>query len=376
MLSIPVKKLREGMVIAQSIYSKTGLPFLVKGKALTLQYINRLKKIGIHAVSVITADPTFDVEPPEDVVQEKTRLEAIQIINDVFDDVTNKKAIDVDKLKNISDEIVKEVFVRSENLVQLTDIRMHDTYTFAHSVNVSVLSAIIGKDSGLSSDDMKILVMGGLLHDLGKICVPVEILNKPGRLTNEEFDTIKLHPMEGSKRIREFRWVLPKASILAAMAAQHHEHIDGSGYPKGLLGEQMHPLSKMVAIADVYDALTSERPYKKAYTPSVAYGIMHNTQGHLDEELMESFFNNVAIYPVGTVLETIFGYGIVTECEFGYTRTPTIRIFADIKRHLLDEPFIVNLKLEPKDSIKKEISGNDLMAFTHDLKLDPSKYMT
>ncbi len=375
MLSIPVNKLRDGMVIAQSIYSKTGVAFLVKGKSLTLQYINRLKKIGIGAISVMTADPSFDVEPPEDVVQEKTRLEAIQIINDVFDDISNKKAIDAERLGIISDRIVKDVFARSENLVQLTDIRLHDPYTFAHSVNVAVLSAIIGKGVFLPEDTMRVLVMGGLLHDLGKITVPADILNKPGRLTNEEFDKIKLHPMEGCNRIREFKWVLPKASILAAIAAQHHEHMDGSGYPQGLSGGQIHKLAKIVAIADVYDALTSERPYKKAYTPSVAYSIMHTTKGHLDDELMESFFDNVAIYPVGTVLQTTFGYGIVTECEFGHTRTPTVRIFANKKRSLLRRPITMDLKNEPPDTIEKEISGNDLMAFTHDLSIDPSKYL-
>lgn len=375
MLSIPAKSLREGMVIAQSIYSKAGAAFLVKGKVLTFQYIKRIKKIGIPSVAVTTADPTLKVEPPEDVVQEKTRLDAIRMVHDVFENIKGKKAIDTERLTKITDRIIKDVLTRREHLVQLTDIRLHDTYTFAHSVNVAVLSAMIGKSLRLSDEDMKILVMGGLLHDLGKLSVSPHILNKHGKLTTEEFAAIKAHPMDGSRRIREFRWMLPKASVLAAIAAQHHEHIDGSGYPKGLFGDQTHRFAKMVAIADVYDALTSERPYKKAYTPSIAYGVMMHSHGHFETDLLEEFFDNVAIYPVGTVLRTFFGYGVVTKCEFGHTRTPTICIFADKKKNLLDQPVTIDLKDESPHAIEKEISGNDLMAFTHNLSIDPSKYL-
>ena len=165
MLSIPVKSLREGMVVGQSIYSKAGAAYLVKGKPLTNQYIRQMKKIGIPSISVSTVDPRFEVEIPEDVVQEKTRMDAIQMVHDVFNDVSGKKAMDTDGLTKITDRIVTDVFARREHLVQLTDIRLHDAYTFAHSVNVAVLSAMIGKFSNLSDEDMRTLVMGGLLHD-------------------------------------------------------------------------------------------------------------------------------------------------------------------------------------------------------------------
>lgn len=375
MLSIPVKSLREGMVVGQSIYSKAGAAYLVKGKPLTDQYIKQMKKIGIPSISVSTVDPRLEAEIPEDVVQEKTRIDAIQMVHDVFEDISGKKEMDSEGLTKISDRIVTDVFSRNEHLVQLTDIRLHDTYTFAHSVNVAVLAAMMGKFSGLSDEDMKTLVMGGLLHDLGKIKISSAILNKKGRLTPLEFEEIKTHPMEGAQRIHDNEWMLPKSSILAAIAAQHHEHIDGTGYPRGIKGDKMHRFAKMVAVADVYDALTSERPYKKAYTPSVAYGIMKLTKGHFEAELLEKFFDNVAIYPVGTILKTFYGYGIVTECEFGHTRTPTVRIFADRKRKILETPFVIDLKNDSPKAIEKEISGNDLLAFTHNFSFDPSKYL-
>lgn len=375
MLEIPVKFLREGMVIAQSIYSKAGAAFLVKGKQLTRQYINRMRKIGIPAISVMTADPRFNVEPPEDVIQEKTRIDAIRMVHDVFKDISEKQEMDTEGLTTVVNRIVADIFTRYDHLVQLTDIRLHDTYTFAHSVNVSVLSAIMGKYSGFSEEDMRALVMGGLLHDLGKISVSPKILNKKGRLTPAEFEEIKNHPMEGARRISEFGWMLPKSSFLSMVAAQHHEHVDGSGYPRGIQGDQMHMFAKMVSIADVYDALTSERPYKKAYTPSVAFSIMKNNAGHFDAELLECFFDNVAVYPIGTVLKTFYGYGIVTKCEFGHTRTPTVCIFADRKKRLLEKTVTIDLKDDSEQTIEREISGNDLVEFTHNLSIDPSKYL-
>lgn len=375
MLSIPVKSLREGMVVGQSIYSEAGAAYLVKGKPLTNQYISQMKKIGIPSISVSTIDPRFEVDIPEDVVQEKTRMDAIQKVHDVFESLSDKKEMDTKGLTNIADRIVTDVFSRSNHLVQLTDIRLHDTYTFAHSVNVAVLSAMIGKITELSEEDMKTLVTGGLLHDLGKIKIPAAILNKKGRLTAAEYEEIKEHPMEGAHRISECEWMLPKASILAAIAAQHHEHINGTGYPRGIKGDKIHRFAKMVAIADVYDALTSERPYKKAYTPSVAYGIMKINKGHFDSALFERFFDNVAVYPVGTILKTFYGYGIVTKCEFGHTMTPTVCIFADRKNKMLDKTFTIDLKNDSPKAIEKEISGNDLLAFTRNFSFDPSKYL-
>ena len=375
MLSIPVKKLREGMVVAQSVYSKAGAAFLVKGKPLTAQYIKSLEKIGIPSLSVTSTDPRFNILPPEDVVEEKTRLDAIQKVHDVFKDISEKKEMDPVGLTAVADKLISDIFARHENLIQLTDIRLYDAYTFAHSVNVAVLSAMLGKVEGISEADMRILVLGGLLHDLGKIKVPIQVLNKTGKLTAQEFEAIKAHPTEGFRRIHEFGKMLPKWEILAIIAAQHHEHMDGSGYPKGLRGDQLHRFAKIVAIADVYDALTSERPYKKAYTPSVAYGIMRTNTGHLEPELLEHFFDNVALYPIGAVLKTFYGYGIVTKCEFGHTRTPTVRVFVNKKREVLTSPFTIDLKNDSPHVIEKEISGNELMQFTHNLSLDPSKYL-
>ncbi len=376
MLRIPVKKLKAGMVVSQSIYNKKGGSYLVKGQPLTAQYIQKLKKIGIPTVSVTSTNPNYHIIPPDDIVQETTRIDAIHHIIEAFQDVEDSGQLSVDAVQDVTDHILFDVIQRRENLVQLTDIRLHDTYTFAHSVNVAILSAMLGLLCHYTKKDLALLTLGALLHDLGKIKISSKILNKTSRLSNEEFSIIQNHPMEGARRIREMGALLPSPGLLAAIAAQHHEHIDGKGYPQHLTGDQLHRFSKIVAIADVYDALTSERPYKKAYTPSITHNIMVNVnKGHFDEDLLNLFFNNVAIYPVGTILKTTRGFAIVTKCEFGYTETPSICIFANLEGKILSEPIRLELKDDTACAIEMEISGIELLHFVHELSVDPSMYL-
>ena len=226
--------------------------------------------------------------------------------------------------------------------------------------------------------DMGVLTLGALLHDLGKIEVPAKILTKTTRLNDEEFAIIKGHPERGAAHIHDMDNELPYTSLLATIAREHHEHIDGRGYPAGLTGEKIHRFAKIVAIADVYDALTSERPYKKAYTPNVAYNIMKNVnRGQFDPDLLDLFFNNVAIYPVGTILKTDYGYAIVKKCEFGKTEAPTIVVFADLEGKIIKNPETIDLAADPKGPklIQMVIADNELRHFVHELSLDPSRYL-
>ena len=378
MIRLPIKKLKSGMIIAQSIYNRRGASYLVKGQPITKEYIDRLAKIGIPQVAVTSTNPNFKLQPPEDVVQEKTRIRAIETVYTAYKSVTESGRLDAAALQSVSDGLILDLIARRENLVQLTDIRMHDTYTFAHSVNVAILSAMIGLHSNFSQQDLQLLTLGAMLHDIGKIDTPTDLLNKASRLNDAEYATIKQHPGNGALRIMEMKDQIPKASVLASVAAEHHEHIDGKGYPRGLKEKEIHRFAKIVAIADVYDALTSERPYKRAYTPNVAYNIMVNvTQGQFDPVLLQRFFNNVALYPVGTVLKTIYGYAIVSHCEFGQTQTPTIIAFADLEGHRLKEPRKIDLAstAEGSRAIEIVISDSELRHFIHELDLDPSMYL-
>lgn len=378
MLRLSVKNLKQGMIIAQSIYNRHGACYLVKGQPITDEYIRQLEKIGIPTVSVTSADPNFKLMPPEDIVQEKTRINAIERVYDTFQSVEERGQLDIDAMQGISEDIIFDIIDRKENLVQLTDIRLHDTYTFAHSVNVAILSAMLGMLCHYPKKELLLLTLGALLHDLGKINVPAAILTKTTGLSDEEFALIKRHPLDGAERIKEMEWKLPSPAVLAAIASEHHEHIDGHGYPRGLRDEQIHRYAKIVAIADVYDALTSERPYKKAYTPNVAYNIMTNVnQGQFDRELLKLFFNNVSLYPTGTVVKTIYGYAIVKACSFGKTETPTVVLFADKDAKVLREPYTMDLSQDSLGNrvIEMVIRDSDLRHFIHEINLDPSIFL-
>ena len=378
MIRLPIKKLKPGMIIAQSIYNRRGASYLVKGQPLTAEYIARLEKMQMPAVTVTSSNPKFQLPPPEDVVQERTRIHAIETVYNAFQAIEKDGHIDVSAMQSVTNDLLLDIIERRNNLIQLTDIRLHDTYTFAHSVNVAILSSLLGVLKGYSQKDLQQLTMGAMLHDVGKIDTPLEILNKPGRLTDMEFDAIKQHPANGALRIMEMQDQLPWANVLAAVAAEHHEHIDGQGYPRGLRGGQINRFAKLVAIADVYDALTSVRPYKKAYPPSVAHNIMVKlNHGQFDPETLELFFNNVALYPVGTILKTIYGYAIVSNIEFGHTSTPTIIVFANLDNKLIDTPLTINLShtKEKNDAIQAVILDNDLRHFIHELNIDPSYYL-
>ena len=373
MIHIPIKKLKNGMITAQSIYNPLGASYLTKGMELSPTYIERLEKAGFEGVTVTSMDPKLKLAPPDDIVQEKTRISAIQNVATAFHSVEENGTFDPAPLQGISENILQDIIAQQQNLVQLTDIRLHDTYTFAHSVNVAILSSLLGVLLKLSREEQLKLTLGGLLHDIGKVTVPYEILTKAGHLSDDEWSVMQGHPEAGRQRLKK---MFPNDTLLSTIALQHHEHIDGSGYPNHLKGEQIHRYGRIVAIADVYDALTSVRPYKRAYTPSVAHRLMATcSPGHFDLDLLKLFFDNVAIYPVGTILKTQDGYAIVKKVEFGYTLTPVVCVFANREGKLLNAPSDLDLKEAPKGMLDGVISDSELYHFIHNINVDPAIFL-
>ena len=373
MIDLPLKKLQPGMVTAQSIYNSSGASYLTRGTELTRQYIDKLCALGINDLHVLSYSSEIKLLPPEDVLSEKTRVMAIQRVYDVFAQVEETGTFEFEPLAKAAAAMVSDIATRSSNLVQLTDIRVHDEYTFAHSVNVAMLSGMLGRLAHLPEGQIQELTLGGLLHDLGKIIVPPEILNKRGRLTKNEFDIIKHHPEAGFAKIRSMS--LQDAHMLGIMAMQHHEHMDGTGYPGRRKDREIHAYGRICAIADVYDALTSSRPYKKAYSPAVAYHIMSNcSEGHFDRRLLKLFFSNVAIYPVGTVVKTTEGYGIVKKVEFGLTDRPALVMFAD-KYERLHEPYELDLHERPEEVVEAVVDDSMLLNHIRNAGFDPASLL-
>ena len=374
MVDLPLKRLRQGMIVAQSVYNSSGASYLSKGMSLTAKYIEKLRQLGVGGIHVVSTTPGEGLVPPDDVLRDETRAMAVKRVYDVFSQITQKGTFDPEPLTKASSTIVNDIIERKNNLVQLTDLRAHDMYTFAHSVNVAMLSALLANLLGYSKEKISELTLGALLHDLGKTAVPTDILNKPSRLTDQEFGVIKNHPAVGSEKILGMK--IPNAETIAIVARQHHEKMDGSGYPDKRQGKNIHPYGRIAAIADVYDALTSERPYKKGYAPSVAHHIMANcSPGHFDEEYLRLFFQNVAIYPVGTVVSTSLGYGIVRRTEFGKTDNPVVCVFANKDRKVLKKPLDIDFSSDEKFVVNSAINDKELLHFIQDLGFDPASLL-
>jgi putative nucleotidyltransferase with HDIG domain len=374
MIKLTIKKLRKGMITAQSIYNAKGASFLTKGTLLNEQYITRLRKLGVTHLIVSSLSPDCRILPPEDIVEEKTRIDAILKVAKSFHDVEEKGYFDLQSLQDVSKSLLNDVLLRKEYLIQINDIRTYDTYTFAHSVNVAILAAVIGVYCKYSKKDLLLLILGALLHDIGKIIIPTKILNKPGTLTDEEFYIIRQHPEVGRQKLSNLK--ISSASILGDIAAQHHEYMDGNGYPKHLAGEEICHFARIVAIADVYDALTSARSYKKSYKPHIAYKIMKScSAGHFDTPLLDIFFDNVAIYPVGTIVKTNLGYAIVQKVHFSRTRTPLVCVFADFDGHLLEPPQSIDIVEDSSCIIKNVLEDMEVLSLVNKIGIDPGTFL-
>ena len=375
MIRLKSNQLKTGMVTAQSIFNEKGAAFLVRGTPLTDRYIYRLRQLSVPELHVTSLSSNFQLQPPPDIINEHTRVQAVENVAETFRQAEMHGQFNMGLIERCADLLVRDIMSKKKNLVQITDIRLHDSYTFSHSVNVAVLAAMLGNLCGYSKSKLQAITLGGLLHDIGKLAVPASILNKPGALTADEFKIIRRHPSEGRRLLKELK--SPIASILAIIAVQHHEHIDGSGYPYHIHGKSIHPYSRITAIADVYDALTSVRPYKRAYKPNVVYQMMmHNSPGHFDMDRLRLFFDNVAIYPVGPVMKTNLGYAIVKKVIFGHTLAPVVIAFADKNSgRLLKKPFGINLAHCRRDAIQYVMDDVELLNFIRLTGIDPAVFL-
>jgi uncharacterized domain HDIG len=373
MIRLSAKKLRKGMIISQGIYNARGAFLLRKGTRLTEQYVKRLQKMNIHSLSVTALQPHLNVSPPDDIILEKTRIKAIDNVSHVFDDVQTSGKINTNLLKDTAESIIFDLIQNRNNLLQITDMRLHDNYTFSHSVNVAVIASMIGTFCHYSKQNLLELTLGALMHDIGKIFVPENILQKPYPLNSEETVVINRHPHAGFAKLKEAGGF---SDTVLAIAIQHHERFDGSGYPHHYVGSDIHRFARIVSIADVYDALTSNRPYKRAYRPDIAYKIMTQCScAGFDPDLLKLFFANVAIYPVGTVLKTRFGDAIVTKVESGYTLRPHVCLFTDKHHQPVKKPSQLDLRDFLENPIEYVIEDNELFELINMHGIDPARYL-
>lgn len=333
MQRILVSQLEIGMVTARHVFSADGRMLLAADQNITEAYIRRLQELGVGAVYV--KNPFVeDVEIPL-VLREATRMESLQSIKRGFEVLRSERTdLPFEELRMVARKIVGEIIRNRQAMIHITEIRAHDDYTFAHSVDVCSTAVLIASNLGYVEARLNEMAVGALLHDVGKIQVDPALLNKPERLTDDEMILMRAHALNGFEILRKESNIFSVPSMQICL--QHHEKHDGSGYPRALKSDEIHEFAKIVSIADVYDAVTSDRPYRKAFLPHEAYELMSAEMGrHFDPGILPAFLNRIAVYPLGTVVRLNTGdLGMVSLVEPGMQTRPVIRLIMDKHRRL------------------------------------------
>lgn len=324
---VATRHLREGMVLARNLYGHDQRLLLGKGQRLKQIYIDKIKMLGYSGVFI--SDGISDDIIIESVISDKLRMSAVSAIKDVFiisenDNWSNGEDA-LQQTKKIVEELIDELLYNKNLMVNMVDLKVFDEYTFYHSVNVAVLSIIIGIALNLTRPALYKLGLGALLHDIGKIFVDKDILLKREPLNAKELEEIKKHPTLGYEYLVS-HFDIPAKAYLGSL--HHHERFNGSGYPLSLSGKHISQVGRIIAIADVYDALTSDRPYRKALLPSdVMEYIMGGSSTMFDPDYVYAFTRKVAAFPLGTIVTLSDGTkGIVVKNYEDCTTRPCIRV--------------------------------------------------
>lgn len=280
---------------------------------------------------------------------------AKQAVVSMFQEARMGKAVDAEQAQALVEEISDSVARNPGALISLARLKTADDYTYMHSVAVCALMVALARQLGLNEAQTRAAGMAGLLHDLGKAAIPLAILNKPGKLTDEEFAVIKTHPTEGHAILLEGKGVTPEA---LDVCLHHHEKINGSGYPKGLKGEEISLLAKMGAVCDVYDAITSNRPYKAGWCPAESIKKMAEwADGHFDPRVFQAFVKSLGIYPIGSFVRLESGrLGVVVEQGEKSLLAPRVKVFFSAKANAYIPPELVDLS---RPGIRDKIAGRE-----------------
>ncbi len=327
-----------GKKLAKTVFTADGRPLLTAGVTLTPAYLDALRRRGFTVVYVQN-ELLPDLEVDE-ALNSDTRVRATRIIKESMDRLAAGYEINVKAVSDAVNDILNDLTGNSDLVFSLSSLRSVDEYTFTHSVNVCAIALIAGQSLHYTRQDLHKLGVGALLHDIGKVQMG-DIVRKPGKLSPEEWERMKTHPTIGYELLRTNFEI----SLLSAhVAFQHHERMDGSGYPRGLAGGDIHEFGRIGAVADVYDALASDRPYRKRLDPATLAAELQGMAGdHLDPEIVRKLLARMALYPTGSiVLLATRQVAVVVRQTMGDPAHPVVRVVTDSDYNLV-EPFDVSL---------------------------------
>ena len=355
---IDAKDLEIGMYVSQVDRPWLETPFLFQGFLIANEkHIEEVQRIceyvyidvikGRDTQLIISPNRVFTSPPvpkpsrtyinttaleDEIAVAEALHKKTRECIDEVFENIKNGEQLDIPKIKKAVSGFVDSIVRNPNAQMCLAQLKDKDEYTAQHSINVCVLTITFGRHLGMAENSLNLLGLGALLHDIGKIKTPLDILNKEGKLSAEEFEVMKKHPEHGRDILEKTEGV-PHSVIDIALS--HHERLSGKGYPHGHLSHQISPWSKIVAIVDVYDAITSDRCYHAGMSPTRALTKMYEWRiRDFDPELLEQFIQCIGIYPIGTIVELNSGeVGIVISVNTEMRLRPKILLILDEKKN-------------------------------------------
>ena len=334
---IPIECARVDSVLAQTIYDDNGIVLLKKGVQLSAMVIEKLYSLSIYSIYI---DDKYSEIEIRDVIKPELRRKSISIIKETFrslerfketDELITKKMLNIvnkdylQYIHSIAEEMIDEILTNNNVLVSLVDIKSMDNYSYQHAVNVTVISLVIGISLKMKKDELMDLCFGALTHDIGKTFITKDITMKIGHFTEEEGEIYKTHTVKGYEYLKE--QLALKDSIIR-VALEHHERMDGLGYPKGIKGNEIHKFSKIVAIANTYDGLTSDCSYRKAISAADALEfIMAHVNTLFDFNYVNVFSRIIIAYPEGTIVKLSNGdIGVVTSTPANYPLRPNVKI--------------------------------------------------
>lgn len=333
-------------MLARPILGTSGEVLLHAGVRMKPAYIKRLEKLGISGAYV--DDPVSEDLEVVGALSDELKTKAVKSIASIFSNVEKNRVNPESKgveIMRTAEQIVDEILNHGDVMLNLFDMKVFDAYTYFHSVSVTVLSVVMGIGLGFGRMGLIYLAYAGLLHDIGKVLISPEIINKKGPLTPEEYDIVKKHPRDGYDYVKErFKTSISEPSARGIL--DHHERIKGQGYPDGKTEREISDIGKIIAIADVYDALVSDRPYRKGVFPVEAMEYIQGAAGEdFDLDVVQVFSRKVALFPVGScVLLSDGSIALVLENFEGMTQRPRVKVFMRDETEI--EPYYINLSKE------------------------------
>ncbi|MDW7673923.1 MAG: HD-GYP domain-containing protein [Bacillota bacterium] len=349
MRPVSLDKVTHGVVLAKPIYGEDGRVLLSKGTQLKESYIDKL--IDMKVPFIYVEDEYIKDIEVEDVIDDRTRINAQQITRNLMSKVIQGGKFELKDVQAAVDKIIDDILT-ARGLINLIDARTHDNYLFGHSVNVSVLAIMCGKSMGFNQIELKHLGLGAFLHDLGMGKLDPKLLVKMDSLSLEEMEAVKQHPMLGFDELRKYR----ELNLLASHCAlQHHEKWDGTGYPRGLESTKIHLFARIVAVADVFDALVSDRPYRSRLQPYEAVEFIQANSGiQFDPEVVQNFLAHIAIYPIGSLVKLNTGErGVVVDVNKSFPARPVVKLVTDKTGGVLRKFHEIDLVKYPSIFVKE-----------------------